>query len=46
MSRVNLGAKAVMYPMLLLLTAAYDKNGVPDAMNAAYRTWQQGRICI
>ncbi len=25
MSRVNLGAKPVMYPMLLLLTAAYDK---------------------
>ena len=46
MSRVNLGAKPVMYPMLLLLTAAYDKNGVPDAMNTAYRTWQQGRICI
>lgn len=46
MSRVNLGAKPVMYPMLLLLTAAYDKNGVQDAMNAAYRTWQQGRICI
>ena len=43
MSRVNLGAKPVMYRML---TAAYDENGVPDAMNAAYRTWQQGRICI
>lgn len=25
MSRVNLGAKPVMYRMLLLLTAAYDK---------------------
>lgn len=46
MSRVNLGAKPVMYPMQLLLTAAYDKNGVPDATNAAYWTWQQGRICI
>ena len=25
MSRVNLGAKPVMYRMLLLLTAAYDE---------------------
>ncbi len=46
MSRVNLGAKPVMYRMLLLLTAAHDKNGALNAMNAAYRTWQQGRICI
>ncbi len=46
MSRVNLGAKPVMYPMPVLIVATYDENGVPDAMNAAYRTWQQGRICI
>lgn len=38
MSRVNLGAKPVMYPMPVLLTAAYDENGEPDAMNAAWIT--------
>ena len=38
MSRVNFGAKPVMYPMPVLLTAAYDENGEPDAMNAAWIT--------
>lgn len=46
MSRVNFGAKPVMYPMPVLIAAAHDKNGALNAMNAAYRTWQQGRICI
>ena len=35
MSRVNFGAKPVMYPMPVLIIATYDENGVPDAMNAA-----------
>lgn len=35
MSRVNFGAKPVMYPMPVLIVATYDENGVPDAMNAA-----------
>ncbi len=38
MSRVNLGAKPVMYPMPVLIVATYDENGVPDAMNAAWIT--------
>lgn len=36
MSRVNFGAKPVMYPMPVLIVATYDENGVPDAMNAAW----------
>ncbi|MCI5602379.1 MAG: flavin reductase family protein [Lachnospiraceae bacterium] len=36
MSRVNFGAKPVMYPMPVLIVGTYDENGVPDAMNAAW----------
>lgn len=36
MSRVNFGAKSVMYPMPVLIVGTYDENGVPDAMNAAW----------
>ena len=36
MSRVNFGAKPVMYPMPVQIIATYDENGVPDAMNAAW----------
>lgn len=36
MSRVNFGAKPVMYPMPVLVVGTYDENGVPDAMNAAW----------
>lgn len=36
MSRVNFGAKPMMYPMPVLIVATYDENGVPDAMNAAW----------
>ena len=36
MSRVNFGAKSMMYPMPVLIVATYDENGVPDAMNAAW----------
>lgn len=38
MSRVNLGAKPVMYPMPVLIVATYDENGEPDVMNAAWIT--------
>lgn len=38
MSRVNFGAKPVMYPMPVLSVATYDENGVSDAMNAAWIT--------
>lgn len=36
MSRVNFGAKPVMYPMPVLIVGTYDENGVPDAMNVAW----------
>ena len=34
--RKNLGVNAYMYPMPVLIIAAYDKDGKPDAMNAAW----------
>ncbi len=34
--RVNLGANPYLYPMPVLIIAAYDENGVPNAMNAAW----------
>ena len=36
MSRVNFGAKPLMYPQPVLIIATYDENGVPNAMNAAW----------
>ena len=36
MSRVNLGAKPLMYPMPVLIIGTYDENGTPNAMNAAW----------
>ena len=34
--RKNFGAKALMYPMPVLIVAAYDENGKANAMNAAW----------
>ena len=34
--RKNFGAKCWLYPMPVLIVAAYDENGVPNAMNAAW----------
>ena len=34
--RKNLGVNSYMYPMPVLIIAAYDKDGRPDAMNAAW----------
>jgi flavin reductase (DIM6/NTAB) family NADH-FMN oxidoreductase RutF len=34
--RKNFGAKTWLYPMPVLIVGTYDKNGVPDAMNAAW----------
>lgn len=34
--KVNFGAKPCVYPMPVFIIAAYDKNGVPNAMNAAW----------
>ena len=34
--RKNFGAKAILYPMPVLIIGTYDENGTPDAMNAAW----------
>lgn len=36
MSRVDFGAKPMMLPMPVLIIGTYDKDGVPNAMNAAW----------
>ena len=36
MSRVNFGAKPLMYPQPVLIIGTYDENEVPNAMNAAW----------
>ncbi|MBR2761076.1 MAG: flavin reductase family protein [Solobacterium sp.] len=36
MSRINFGAKPLMFPQPVLIIATYDENGVPNAMNAAW----------
>ncbi len=36
MSRVDFGAKPLMFPMPVLIIATYDENGTPNAMNAAW----------
>ena len=34
--RKKFGAKAITYPMPVFIIAAYDENGIPNAMNAAW----------
>ncbi len=34
--RKNYGAKAMLYPMPVLIIGSYDEKGTPDAMNAAW----------
>lgn len=34
--RKNFGAKPMLYPMPVFIIGTYDKNGTPDAMNAAW----------
>ncbi len=36
MSRINFGAKPLMYPQPVLIIGTYDEDGVPNAMNAAW----------
>lgn len=36
MSRIDFGAKPLLFPMPVLIIATYDANGVPNAMNAAW----------
>ena len=33
--RKNFGSKTWLYPMPVLIVAAYDEQGVPNALNAA-----------
>lgn len=34
--RKNFGAKAMLYPMPVLIIGTYDEDGTPNAMNAAW----------
>lgn len=34
--RKNLGAKPYLYPQLVMIIGTYDKDGNPNAMNAAW----------
>lgn len=36
MSRIDFGVKPWVFPMPVLIIGTYDKNGVPNAMNAAW----------
>lgn len=36
MSRVDFGAKPLIFPMPVLIIGTYDKDGMPNAMNAAW----------
>ncbi|MBQ0079648.1 MAG: flavin reductase [Eubacterium sp.] len=36
MSRINLGPQSLIYPEPVLMVAAYDEDGTPDIMNAAW----------
>jgi len=38
MSRVDFGAKPLLFPMPVLIIGTYDENGAPNAMNAAWGT--------
>ena len=31
--RINIGARAMLYPMPVLIIGSYDENYIPDAMN-------------
>ncbi len=47
--RKNFGAKPITYPQPVFIIASYDKEGVPDAMNAAWGGISEAKevsICI
>ena len=47
--RKNFGAKPICYPQPVFILAAYDENGIPNAMNAAWggiSEDQEVSICI
>ena len=37
MRRINFGPKPFIYLMPVLIIGTYDENGIPNAMNAAWR---------
>ncbi len=42
MSRVNFGAKPLMYPQPVLIIGTYDENGVPNAMECKVKSFEGG----
>ena len=45
--KVDFGKKTFLYPMPVLIIGTYDKDGVPDAMNAAWGgIYNTNQICI
>ena len=45
--RKNFGVKTWLYPMPVFIVAAYDENGVPNAMNAAWGgVYTDDMICV
>lgn len=49
MERINLGQQTLLYPMPVLIIGTYDKDGNPNAMNAAWGgiyDYNQVMICL
>lgn len=45
--RKNFGSKTWLYPMPVFIVAAYDANGVPNAMNAAWGgVYTDNMVCL
>ena len=45
--RKDLGAKTLMFPMMVLILGTYDENGEPDAMNAAWGSiYDYGQVTV
>ena len=47
--RKNFGARAILYPMPVLILGSFDKSGIPNAMNAAWGGISEEReisICV
>ena len=45
--KIDFGKKTFLYPMPVLIIGTYDKDGVPDAMNAAWGgIYNTNQICI
>ena len=45
--RKDLGAKTLMFPMMVLILGTYDEKGEPDAMNAAWGSiYDYGQVTV